>query len=138
MNRSLQLLGMAKKAGFLAVGAESASAAARLGKAAAVISACDASEGSIRRARADSIDCGAEFIVVPFTKFELGNVTGRGSPGTLAITDAGLASAFLGKLAESDPERYSQAAEKLAKTAEQLKKRKAAGVRKTGKGRTAI
>jgi ribosomal protein L7Ae-like RNA K-turn-binding protein len=96
----LQLLGIARKAGLLAIGGESVSAASRKGKVRAVFSASDASDGAKRRARNDSLFCGAEYSVVPYTKFELGNVTGRGSPGTLAILDEGLAAGFLRGLAD--------------------------------------
>jgi len=103
MNRSLALLGMAKKAGLLAVGGESASIAARRGEAKLIISASDASEGSIRRAKANAEACNTEHITVPFTMFELGNTAGRGSPGTIAFLDKGLADGFLKRLAEKPP-----------------------------------
>ena len=140
MDRNLQLLGMAKKAGLLAVGGESVSAAARSGKAKAIISACDTSKGSMRRALSNSEDNGVAYIVAPYTKFELGNVTGRGSPGTLAILDAGLAAGFLNGLAEVEPERYGQSAAALTKIAKQInnRNRKIAGKRTAGKGRTAL
>jgi len=35
---------------------------------------------------------------VPFTKFELGTTAGRGSPGTIAFLDKGLAKGFKDKL----------------------------------------
>ena len=124
MNRNLQLLGMAKKAGLLAIGGESVSAAAWSGKAAAIISASDASQGSIRRARENAKCCGVVHIVVPYTKFEFGNAAGRGSPGTLAILDAGLAAGFIGRLAESEPERYGEMAEVIAKSAGRIDVRK--------------
>ena len=114
MDRNLQLLGIARKAGLLAVGAESVSAAARAGKASAVFSAGDASDGAKRRASRDSEFCGAVYSEIPYTKFELGNVTGRGSPGTLAILDPGLAGKFLRGLAEGCPERYGKMADLLA------------------------
>ncbi|MCL2409185.1 MAG: ribosomal L7Ae/L30e/S12e/Gadd45 family protein [Oscillospiraceae bacterium] len=91
----IRILGLAKKAGLLAVGTESVSQAARLGKAAAIISASDASERSIRQARMYAEDAECEHIAVPYTKFELGQVVGRGSPGMLAILDVGLANKFI-------------------------------------------
>lgn len=114
MDHNLQILGIAKKAGFLAVGAEASSAAARNGKAVLIIAANDTSDSAERHAQRDSEFCGAAFAAVPYTRFELGSITGRGSPGTIAILDTGLASTFIGALAKDDPVRYGETAEALA------------------------
>jgi ribosomal protein L7Ae-like RNA K-turn-binding protein len=100
MNRSLAILGMAKKAGLLAVGSEAAAVAARRGGAKLIITASDASEASIRRAKSNAAACMARYTSVPLTKHELGTTAGRGSPGTIAFLDRGLAEGFLNKLAE--------------------------------------
>jgi len=100
-DKSLQILGIAKKAGLLAVGGEDAAALARRGKAKLVITASDASEGTVRRAKANAESGSARYIAVPFTKFELGSITGRGSPGTIAFLDKGLADGFADRLAEA-------------------------------------
>jgi len=100
MDRSLALLGMAKKAGRLAVGGDAASTAARRGEAVLIITADDASEGSKRRAKTNAEANGVEFMIVPFTMFELGRTAGRGSPGTIAFLDKGLADGFKKRLAE--------------------------------------
>jgi ribosomal protein L30E len=89
------MLGIARKAGMLAIGSEDVAAAARSRKAKAILTASDASESARRRAARDSEFCGATHTVLPYTKYQLGNITGRGSPGTLAILDAGLAARFL-------------------------------------------
>ena len=102
MDRTLALLGMAKKAGKLAVGGNAASIAARRGEATLIITASDASDGSIRRAKANAESNEVEYIAVPFTMFELGNTAGRGSPGTIAFLDKGLAEGFKKRLKESD------------------------------------
>jgi len=114
-----------KKAGFLAIGSDAAAAAARSGKVALVISASDATEGALRRARHIAGYARAEHVVAPYTKFELGNVTGRGSPGTIAVLDAGLAAGFVRNLAESAPEQYGEISGLLAsKAGSQTEKRK--------------
>jgi ribosomal protein L7Ae-like RNA K-turn-binding protein len=95
MDKTLNLLGIAKKAGLLAIGDESAGAAARAGKARAILSASDASDGSKRRAKAYAETCGAVHAIMPYDKTQLGMTVGRGTPGMLAILDAGLAGAFL-------------------------------------------
>ena len=134
MDRNLQLLGMAKKAGALAVGAEDVSSAARKGKAKLVISARDSIGNALRRARS-SADAGhVRHIVVPYTSFELGVVSGRGSPGTVAFLDTGLAAAFMRGLARAAPERYGESADELSNKARakiEAKRRYTSGKRRT-------
>jgi len=101
MDRSLATLGMAKKAGRLAIGGEAVAIAARHRKAKLIITASDASASSVRRAKHGAETCGTKHIAVPYTMFELGNVAGRGSPGTIAFLDKGFAESFIKKLAES-------------------------------------
>ena len=134
MDRNLQILGIAKKAGLLAVGGDAVSTAARNGKAKLIISASDASDGTCRRA---GINAKAGFcihIISPFTKYELGTVSLRGSPGTVAVLDTGLAARFMKGLAETYPDRYGSEAESLAEEARSLKEKKrqtAPGKRRT-------
>ena len=102
MDNNLQILGLTKKAGLLAVGANDTHSAAKAGKAKVVISASDASDSAVRRAR-NSAEIGrVQHIIVPYTSFELGTVSGRGSPGTLAILDSGLAAKFVKLITNSE------------------------------------
>jgi len=94
MDKTLGLLGIAKKAGLLAIGSEQTAISARQGKAYLIISASDASAGTVRRAAANAELCDTKHLPVPYNKFELGSITGRGSPGVLAILDKGLAENF--------------------------------------------
>ena len=114
MDRNLQIIGLAKKAGLLAVGMEDTISAARYGKAQIILSASDASANSLRRAKNAAEAGGVLQIEVPYSSFELGNVSGRGSPGTVSFLDAGLAALFLKGMSEKDPERYSGTAETLS------------------------
>jgi len=98
VDRNLAHLGLAKKAGLLAVGAEAVATAARRGAAHLIITASDASEGSVRRAKINAEANGVSYIAVPYTMFELGRTAGRGSPGTLAFLDKGLADGFIKRL----------------------------------------
>ena len=127
MDRNLQIIGLARKAGLLAVGADDVSKALRTGKAWLVISAGDASEAALRRACKGAEYSGVTYTVVPHSSFELGSITGRGSPGTAAILDAGLAARFMRGLADTDPERYRDTADILTQkaVAEAEKKRRA-------------
>lgn len=134
MDRNLQLLGIAKKAGLLAVGGDDVSAAARNGRARLIVSACDATEGTLRRARINAGTNGVPYAVVPYTKFELGTIIKRGSPGTAAILDAGLAARFLRGLGQAGPEHYESIAELLeaeARAAAKRKQRILSGKRRT-------
>ena len=134
MDRNLQILGLAKKAGLLAVGSEDTGTAARMGKAQLVISTNDTSESALSRARNNAGIGRALHIVVPYTSFEIGNVSGRGSPGTVAILDTGLAACFMRGLAKTAPERYGGPAELLARKARaqtECKRRSLSGKRRT-------
>ena len=135
MDRNLQILGIANKAGLLAIGGDAVSTAARSGAARLIISASDSSEGSQRRARINAETGFALHINAPYIKFELGNVTRRGSPGTLAVLDTGLAARFLKGLAETYPGKYDGEAELLAEEAGRLKQKKTQ--RASGKRRAA-
>jgi len=100
---------MAKKAGLLAVGSEAAANAARRGEAKLIITASDASESSVRRAKSNAEANGTPFTKVPFTMFELGTTAGRGSPGTIAFLDKGLAEGFMKRLAEAEEKADTKA-----------------------------
>ena len=119
---------------MLAVGAEDTSIAARAGKACMVLSACDASDNAVRRARNSAETSHALHAVVPYSSLELGSVSGRGSPGTIAVLDAGLAAGFMRGMAETDPDRFSGAAEMLAEKArarQDMKRKPQSGNRRT-------
>jgi len=137
----IRLLGIAKKAGLLEIGDESVGHAARVGKAKVILSASDASDVSKRRARGYAEQYGSIHLVLPSSKEELGAVIGRGSPGMLAILDAGIAWKYVSMLAREDEAQYGEAADLLAGKARQAAKRKAearAHIRnkRTGKRRT--
>jgi len=99
MDNTLNLLGIAKKAGMIAIGGNDVSIATRKGTAKLILSAADASERAVRRAHDGAKMCGATYVALPYNQAELGQMLGRGSPGTVAVLDAGLASAFLKGLA---------------------------------------
>ena len=96
---------MAKKAGRLAVGSQAVASAARRGEATLIITANDASEASIRRAKSNAEINAVRYNAVPYTMFELGRSAGRGSPGTVAFLDKGLGDGFLKRLEEKLPDK---------------------------------
>ena len=144
MDKCLHLLGLAKKAGALEIGEECVSAGVERVRVRCVLSASDASEGSVRRARLLAEEASVPHIILPYGKMELSQAVGRGSPGLLAFTDTGLAAAFASELSKKDP-RFESAAERMAlkkrRADERKRKRNAADgqeKRTNGKGRQNI
>ena len=120
-NKPLRYIGMAKKAGLLAIGSEAVKAAARARQIKLVLTATDISTGSARQARYNAEDSKAIYVETPYTKFELGNIAGRGSPGTLAFLDLGFAAGFMKCLTALNKEKYEEPAELITKRMESQK-----------------
>ena len=110
MDKLLNLIGLAKKAGKLEVGEEPVGAAARSKHARLILIASDAADNTRRRAlhfgEAGECIC----LEIPPTKEDLGRALGRTSCALLALTDIGFAEAVAKKLAESDEAHYGEAA----------------------------
>jgi len=122
-DKRLGMLGLAKRAGQLELGADSCTAAARAGRAQLVGVASDASERT-RRLAERLAENGPPAVPLPWTKAELGETLGRGAPGILAITDLQLAAGFAAGLAEADPAQYADTAEALQARAARARQRK--------------
>ena len=94
------LLGLALRAGRLAVGEEPVGVACRCHKGYLLLLASDAADNTIRRAlhfcQAGKTIC----LTLPLTKQELGSGLGRASCAMLALTDVGFAAAVAEKLAQ--------------------------------------
>ncbi len=123
MDRVLNLIGLAQKAGRLAVGEEPTGAAARARDARLILVAADAAENSVRRVRhfADAGQC--LWCRIGADKDALGRAVGRSSCAMLAVMDVGFAEAIAKKLAEGD-ERYAVTAEKLSVKAQRAAERR--------------
>lgn len=124
-NNILSLLGLALRGGNLAVGEEPVEAAARARDARVLLLAADAAAGTLRRTAhfAEAGQC--LWLRLPFTKEELGRATGRTSVAIVAVTDVGLASAVVRRLAALDPVRYDEAAARLDLKAQRAAERRA-------------
>ena len=137
MDKVLSLLGLAKKAGRLAVGEESVADAARAHAARLIVLAEDAADNSARRAERSAAEGACLLTRVPATKEELGRAVGRASCAMLALTDVGFAEAAAKKLAALDAARYGALAERLslkaARAAERKEKKGRPGGRRTKK-----
>ena len=124
MDKLLNLIGLAKKAGKLEAGEEPAGAAARAKHARLILIASDAADNTRRRAlhfgEAGECIC----LAVPADKAELGHALGRTSCALLAVTDIGLAEAIAKKLAESDEAHYGEAARRLTVKAQRAQERR--------------
>lgn len=123
MDKLLNLIGLAQKAGRLAVGEEPTGAAARARDARLILVAADAAENSVRRVR-HFVDAGqCLWCRIGADKDALGRAVGRSSCAMLAVTDIGFAEAIAKKLAEGD-ERFAETAEKLAVKAQRAAERR--------------
>ena len=99
----LSTLGLALRAGAVAVGEEPVGAAARAKKARVIFTARDAAASSVRRAysfgRAGSCLC----LPFPADKEDFGRALGRTSVAMCAVTDIGFAQSLVKKLAAAEP-----------------------------------
>ena len=120
----LSTLGLALRAGAVAVGEEPVGAAARAKKARVIFTARDAAASSVRRAysfgRAGSCLC----LPFPADKEDFGRALGRTSVAMCAVTDIGFAQSLVKKLAAVEPEIYGAAAEALDLKAKRARERK--------------
>lgn len=121
MDKALNYLALARKAGRIELGEESVGAAARAQHARLVIVAQDASDHTRRRAM--SFVAGTEqlCIRVPFTKDQLGQSIGRTSLAIAAFTDPALAQAFLKAL--DQPETYQKELDSLSRRTARIQQR---------------
>ena len=122
MDRALNYVGLARKAGLVELGEEPVGAVARARKARLVLVAQDATDHTWRRAK--SFVAGSEQIClkIPYTKDQLGQAVGRSELALAAFTDPALALAFLKALAQ--PDRYRAELESLTKLSARIRQRK--------------
>ena len=125
MDKSLNYLALARKAGKAELGEEPVGAAARAGKAYLVIVASDASEHSWRRAKSYVSGTEQQCIRLKQTKDELGQAIGRTSLAMGALTDVSLALAFVKAMEAPDPQVLAQLTEKSARQEKRRKEAKA-------------
>ena len=128
----LSMIGLAKKAGQVAIGEEPVGSAARAKDARVILVAQDAAAGSVRRAMSFGQTGACLCLTVPFDKDQLGRALGRTSCAMAAITDIGFAEAIVKKLAALEVKAL-RAAQRRAEQAQHEKnlrrgKKKAAPV----------
>ena len=123
MDKALNYMALARKAGRIELGEEPVGAAARAQKARLVIVASDASDHSWRRARSFVANTEQLCIRVDFTKDQLGQAIGRTDLAMAAFTDPALALSFVKALA--DPAKFSAELESLNKRTKRIRQHQA-------------
>ncbi len=123
MDKALNYMGLARKAGLIELGEEPAGAAARALQARLIVVASDASDHTWRRAKSFVAGTQQQCIRVPFTKDELGLAIGRTSLALAAFTDPALALAFVKALPQ--PQKYAAVIEELEKRTQRVQQRRA-------------
>lgn len=121
MDKALNYMALARKAGRIELGEEPVGAAARAQHARLVVVANDASDHTWRRAKSFVAGTGQECIRVPYTKDDLGLAIGRSSLAIAAFTDPALALAFVKALPPQ--ESYTAVLENLSKRTKRIAQR---------------
>ena len=124
-NPVLSMLGLALRGGRLAVGEEPVEAVVRARDARVLLVASDAADNTYRRVKHFAEIGQCIWLRIPYTKAELGQAVGRNATAIVAVTDVGLAAAIVHRLADTDPERYAEAAERLDLKAKRAAERQA-------------
>ncbi len=123
MDKALNYLSLARKAGRIELGEEPVGGAARAQKARLVLVATDAGDHTWRRAKSFVAGTQQQCVKVPFTKDELGMAVGRTSLAIAAFTDPAMALAFLKAL--GNPDAYADAMENLQERTRRIHQRQA-------------
>ena len=121
MDKALNYMALARKAGRIELGEEPVAAAARAVKACLVVVAGDASDHTWRRAKSFVAGTSQQCIRLVYTKDELGMAIGRTSLAVAAFTDPSMALAFVKALPQ--PEKYTQEAETLEQRSRRVQQR---------------
>ena len=123
MDKVLNYLALARKAGKAELGEEPVGAAARALHAHLIVVASDASDHTWRRAKSFAAGTHQQCVRLPYTKDEMGFVTGRQALAIAAVTDAGMALAMVQSLGQ--PEKYQAVIEALTDRVNRLNRRQA-------------
>lgn len=123
MDKALNYLALARKAGRIELGEEPVGACARARKARLVVVASDATDHTWRRAKSFVAGTSQECISIPYSKDEMGLAVGRQSLAIAAFTDPAMALAFVKAL--PNPEKYAEATQSLDKRAQRIRQHRA-------------
>ena len=123
MDKALNYLSLARKAGFAELGEEPVGAIARTGKAYVILVASDASDHTWRRAKSFAAGTQQQCVRLNCTKDAMGEAIGRSALAIAAITDPALALALVESLGQ--PEKHEAVLTVLREKAAKAKKRQA-------------
>ena len=121
MDRALNYMSLARKAGLIELGEEPVGGATRALKARLVVVASDAGDHTWRRAKSFVAGTDQVCVHLPYTKDEMGQATGRTSLAIAAFTDPSMALSFLKALPQQ--ERYSEELNALENRAQKARQR---------------
>ena len=141
--KTLNLLGLMRRANALQVGETNAGAAVRGGKAKLLLLASDASDNARGRAEGFLFGRNAIGLTLPFTKAEISAHVGVSDCSMAAVTDIGFANALMKLLVELSPGEYEEAAAQVEQRFSRAERRKKEAKaheknKRTGKRRTNI
>lgn len=122
--KTLNLLGLMRKANAIAVGETNTGGAVRAGKAKLLLLASDASDNAQSRARGFTHGRDVVTVTLPFTKDEIAAHVGVSSCAMAAITDIGFANAFMKSLAAAVPEGCDESTAEIQRRFERVDRRK--------------
>ncbi len=132
--KTLNLLGLMRKANAIAVGETNTGGAVRAGKAKLLLLASDSSDNARRRAEGFTHGRNVMTAELPFTKDEIAAHVGVPGCSMAAITDIGFANAFVKSLAAAVPDGYEElAAEMQQRFAKAERRRKEAAAHEKNK-----
>ena len=122
--KTLNLLGLMRKANAIAVGETNTGGAVRAGKAKLLLLAADASNNARSRARGFTHGRDIVTVTLPFTKDEIAAHVGVSGCAMAAITDIGFENAFMKSLAAAVPDGYDESAAEIQRRFEKADRRK--------------
>ena len=122
MDKALNYMSLARKAGLIELGEEPVGGATRALKARLVVVASDSGDHTWRRAKSFVAGTDQVCVRVPYTKDEMGQATGRTSLAIAAFTDPSMALAFVKALPQQ--ERYSEELKALENRAQKVRQRR--------------
>lgn len=123
--KTLNLLGLMRRANAISLGETNTGASVRAGKAKLLLLAGDASENARRRAEGFVHGRNVVTVQLPFMKDELSAQLGASGCSMAAVTDIGFANALMKLLSAQWPEDYGAAAEEVSHRFEKAERRKA-------------
>ena len=121
MDKALNYLSIARKAGLVELGEEPVGDITRSGKGYLVAVAADASDHTWRRAKSFVAGTAQQCVRLPCSKEEMGMAVGRTGVAMAAVTDPALALSLVESLGE--PEKYKAVTEVLADKVRRLRQR---------------